>query len=61
MESTCERGNESSGSIKCWELPNGCTSCGLSSGTQLHRISWFVITGFMDFVHLPELYMAMKT
>jgi hypothetical protein len=25
-----------SDSIKCWELPNGCTTCGLSSGTQLH-------------------------
>jgi hypothetical protein len=26
-------------SIKCWELPSGCTSCGLSIGTQLHRVS----------------------
>jgi hypothetical protein len=24
---------------KCWELPSGCTTCGLSSGTQLHRVS----------------------
>jgi hypothetical protein len=39
MESSCELGNEPSGSIKCWELPNGCTTCGLSSGTQLHRVS----------------------
>jgi hypothetical protein len=31
--------NEPSGSIKCWELPNGCTTCGLSSGTELHRVS----------------------
>jgi hypothetical protein len=31
--------NEPSGSIKCWELLSGCTSCGLSSGTQLHRVS----------------------
>jgi hypothetical protein len=23
----------------CWELPNGCTTCDLSSGTQLHRVS----------------------
>jgi hypothetical protein len=38
-ESSCERGNEPSGSIKCWELPNGCTTCGFSSGTQLHRVS----------------------
>jgi hypothetical protein len=30
---------EPSGSIKCWELPSGCTTCGLSSGTQLHRVS----------------------
>jgi hypothetical protein len=37
--SSCELGNEPSGSIKCWELPNGCTTCGLSSGTQLHRVS----------------------
>jgi hypothetical protein len=34
-----ELGNEPSGSIKCWELPNGCTTCGLLSGTQLHRVS----------------------
>jgi hypothetical protein len=39
VESSCERGNEPSGSIKCRELPNGCTTCGLSSGTQLHRVS----------------------
>jgi hypothetical protein len=38
-ESSCELGNELSGSIKCWELPSGCTTCGLSSGTQLHRVS----------------------
>jgi hypothetical protein len=39
VESSCELGNEPSGSIKCWELPSGCTSCGHSSGTQLHRVS----------------------
>jgi hypothetical protein len=39
VESSCELGNEPSGSIKCWELPRGCKSCGLSSGTQLHRVS----------------------
>jgi hypothetical protein len=37
--SSCECGNEPSGSIKWWELPSGCTNCGLSSGTQLHRVS----------------------
>jgi hypothetical protein len=31
--------DEPSGSMKCWELPSGCTTCGLSSGTQLHRVS----------------------
>jgi hypothetical protein len=30
---------EPSGSIKCWELLRGCTTCGLSSGTQLQRVS----------------------
>jgi hypothetical protein len=40
VESSCELGNEPSGSIKCWELPTGCKSCGLSSGTQLHRVSY---------------------
>jgi hypothetical protein len=43
VESSCKLGNEPSGSIKCWELPSGCTSCGLSSGTQLHRVSSLVI------------------
>jgi hypothetical protein len=42
VESSCELGNEPSGSIKCWELPSGCTSCVLSSGTQLHRVSQLV-------------------
>jgi hypothetical protein len=40
VESSCELGNEPSGSIKCWELPSGCTTCGLSSGTQLHIVGW---------------------
>jgi hypothetical protein len=26
VESSCERGNEPSVSIKCWELPNGFTT-----------------------------------
>jgi hypothetical protein len=32
-------GNLVMSSIKCWELPSGCTSCGLSSGTELHIVS----------------------
>jgi hypothetical protein len=39
QDRSCGLGNEHSGSIKCWELPSGCTTCGLSSGTQLHRVS----------------------
>jgi hypothetical protein len=42
VEGSCERGNDPSSSIKCWELPSGCTTCGLSSGIQLHRVSWSV-------------------
>jgi hypothetical protein len=42
VEISCELGNEPSGSIKWWELPNGCTTCGLWSGTQLHRVSQLV-------------------
>jgi hypothetical protein len=41
--SSCKLGNEPSGSIKCWELPSGCTACGLSSGTQLHRVTLLFI------------------
>jgi hypothetical protein len=44
VENSCELGNEPSGSIKCWELPNGCTTCGLSNGTQLHRVSYLFIS-----------------
>jgi hypothetical protein len=39
VESSCELGNEPSGSIKCWELPSGCTTCGLSSCSQPHTVS----------------------
>jgi hypothetical protein len=35
-------GNEPLGCIKCWELLNGCTTCGLSSSTQLHIVSKLV-------------------
>jgi hypothetical protein len=38
--SSCKLGNEPSGSIKCWELPNGCTTFGLPSGTRLCRVSY---------------------
>jgi hypothetical protein len=38
VESSCERGNETSGAIKCWEIPSGGTTGGLWSGTQLHRV-----------------------
>jgi hypothetical protein len=40
VESSCKLGNEPSDSIKRWELPNNCTTCGLSSGTQLHRVKF---------------------
>jgi hypothetical protein len=36
-------GNEPSGSIKCWELPNGCTIYGLPCGTRLHIVSLLVM------------------
>jgi hypothetical protein len=39
VESSCELGDEPSGSINAGNLPSGCTTCGLSSGTQLHRVS----------------------
>jgi hypothetical protein len=43
VEGSCKLGNEPSGSIKCWELPNGCTTCGLSCGIRLHRVSYTLI------------------
>jgi hypothetical protein len=38
VESCCELGNEHSGFINSGNLPNGCTTCGLSSGTQLTEL-----------------------
>jgi hypothetical protein len=50
VESSCKLGNESSGSIKCWELPDGCTTSGLSSGTQLQElVSSTLCPGFLYF------------
>jgi hypothetical protein len=37
--SSCERGNEISGSIKAGKPPSGYTTGGLSSSTRLHRVS----------------------
>jgi hypothetical protein len=45
VENSCKLDNEPSGSIKCRELPSGCTTCGLSSGTQLHRVSQSSVGG----------------
>jgi hypothetical protein len=42
VESSCELGNELSGSKNAGNLPSGCTNCGLSSGTQLQRLSQLV-------------------
>jgi hypothetical protein len=43
VESSCERGNEPSGSIKCWESTEWLTTGGLSSSTQLHRVIVIII------------------
>jgi hypothetical protein len=40
VENFCERGNELSGSIKCWESTIVCKTGGFWSGTQLHRVSY---------------------
>jgi hypothetical protein len=40
VKSSCERGNELSGSIKYLESIEGHPVGGLSSGTQLHRVSY---------------------
>jgi hypothetical protein len=50
VEISCELGNEPSGSIKCRELPSGCTSCGLSSGTQLHCVSEVIEHGNVSYI-----------
>jgi hypothetical protein len=39
VESAGKLGDDPSGFMKYWELPSGCTTCVLSSGTQLHRVS----------------------
>jgi hypothetical protein len=41
VESSCERGNEPGGSIKCWEVPlSGDVTGALPSGAELHAASW---------------------
>jgi hypothetical protein len=38
VENFCKRGNETSGSIKSWELPSGCTTSGVSRRTELRAV-----------------------
>jgi hypothetical protein len=61
VESSCELGNEPSGSIKCWELPSGCTTYGLSSGTQLHRLSVSEAKSFSGQLQLKRPPQDMRT
>jgi hypothetical protein len=39
VESSCEVGIESAGSMKCWETIEWLTSSGHSISVQLHRVS----------------------
>jgi hypothetical protein len=57
VESSYELSNEPSGSIKCWELLRGCTSCGLSSVTQLHRVSQLVVVLNAVIVRVPTVHL----
>jgi hypothetical protein len=38
VKSSCERGNEPSRSIKCWETSSVCTTTNLSSRAQFHKV-----------------------
>jgi hypothetical protein len=39
VEGSCERGNEPSGSIKCWNILSSCTISGFSRRAQLRWVS----------------------
>jgi hypothetical protein len=52
VESFSECANKPSGSIKCWEVPSGCTSGGLSSSTMLHRVGLVSCMGFVHYVFM---------
>jgi hypothetical protein len=45
VESSCKRGNEPSGSIKCWEAVGG-----LSSSVQLHSLVSLLSSGILNHV-----------
>jgi hypothetical protein len=42
-----DAGNEISCSIKCWELPSDCTTCGLSSDTHLHTVRYICVCAYI--------------
>jgi hypothetical protein len=44
VEGSCEHGNEASGSIKCWEALECCTTGGFSR-TQLHEVVSYYLKG----------------
>jgi hypothetical protein len=43
VESSCECGNESSGSLNAGKVSSDYTTCGLSNSAELHRISSLVM------------------
>jgi hypothetical protein len=44
VEDSCEHGNEPSGFINCWEFFSSCTTGGFSRRTQLHEVSYLLVT-----------------
>jgi hypothetical protein len=43
VEGPCEHGSEPSGSIKCWEILEGCATGFFSRRAELHGVSWLGI------------------
>jgi hypothetical protein len=41
--SSCEQGEEPSGSIKCWEVLKSCTTGGFLRRAQLHEVIFLLI------------------
>jgi hypothetical protein len=51
VESSCEFGNETSGSIKCWGLSSGLTTGELSGSPQLYIVNLVSIWKKEKFLH----------
>jgi hypothetical protein len=61
VEGSCEHSNEPPGSIKCWEVLDGCKSCDFSRTAQVCEVSQLDIQDIYVYRVIRHIHPVEKT